>query len=216
MKEEFVAFQKFNNQNSAIDLGNLLKNNEIDFLIENISINLDPVLSNNHFGNEYCVKLKGKDFEKAITILSEIAKSELNEVENDHYLFSFSDEELIDLISKSDEWSKFDVELAKQLLKERGKEVSEEQILEIQKQRLLELSKPEDGQNIYIIIGYVCAFLGGLLGLFIGWHLLTYKKTLPNGSRIYAYSEIDRKHGNKIVIIGVIFLIFWVFYAIFK
>ncbi|TDD96953.1 hypothetical protein [Flavobacterium cellulosilyticum] len=216
MKEEFIIFQKFNTESLAIDFGCLLNENKIENLLENISINFDPILSNNEFGKEYCVKIKKIDFEKANVILSEKAKAEINEIQDDYYLFSFSDEELIDVIEKSDEWNKFDVELAHKLLKERGNEITDEQINEIKKQRIVELSKPEEGQNIYIIIGYICAILGGLLGVFIGWHLLTYKKTLPNGNRIYAYSENDRKQGNRILILGGIFIVIWILYRILK
>jgi hypothetical protein len=216
MKEEFLIFQKFNTESLAIHFGRLLNENKIENLLENISINFDPILSNNEFGKEYCVKIKKIDFERANDILSEKAKVEINEIQDDYYLFSFSDKELIDVIEKSDEWNKFDVELAHKLLKERGNEITDEQINEIKKQRIVELSKPEEGQNIYIIIGYVCAILGGLLGIFIGWHLLTYKKTLPNGNRIYAYSENDRKQGNRILILGGIFIVIWILYRILK
>ena len=216
MKEEFLIFQKFNTESQAVDFGSLLNVNRIEFLIENISINFDPILSNNEFGKEYCVKIKKDDFEKANDILREKAKTEINEIQDDYYLLSFTDEELIDVIEKSDEWNKFDVELAQKLLKERGNEITTEQISELKKQRIIELSKPEEGQNVYIIIGYVCALLGGLLGIFIGWHLTTYKKTLPNGNRIYAYSENDRKQGNRILILGTIFIVFWILYGILK
>ena len=216
MKEEFLIFQKFNTESQAEDFGSLLNVNRIEFLIENISINFDPILSNNEFGKEYCVKIKKDDFEKANDILREKAKTEINEVQDDYYLLSFTDEELIDVIEKSDEWNKFDVELAQKLLKERGNEITTEQISELKKQRIIELSKPEEGQNVYIIIGYVCALLGGLLGIFIGWHLTTYKKTLPNGNRIYAYSENDRKQGNRILILGIVFIVFWILYGILK
>ena len=216
MKEEFVIFEKFNTESLAVDFGSILNKNKIDFLIENISINFDPILSNNEFGKEYCVKIKKDDFEKANDILREKAKTEINEIQDDYYLLSFSNEELIEVIKKSDEWNKFDVELAHKLLKERGNEITAEQINEIKTQRIIELSKPEEGQNIYIIIGYVCALLGGLLGVFIGWHLSTYKKTLPNGNRIYAYSENDRKQGNRILILGAIFIVFWILYGILK
>ncbi len=216
MIEEFIVFQKFNNQNAAKDFGNLMNLNQIEYLIENTSINFDPILSNNEFGKEYSVKIKKADFEKADTILRETAKEEINALENDYYLLSFSDEELIEVIEKSDEWNKFDVELAYKLLKERGKEITEHQIGEIKKQRMVELSKPEESQRVYIIIGYVSAFLGGFLGVFIGWHLLTFKKTLPNGNRIYAYSENDRKQGNRILIIGVVFIVIWILYRIIK
>ena len=216
MKEEFLIFQKFNTESQAVDFGSLLNVNRIEFLIENISINFDPILSNNEFGKEYCVKIKKDDFEKANDILREKAKTEINEIQDDYYLLSFTDEELIDVIEKSDEWNKFDVELAQKLLKERGNEITTEQISELKKQRIIELSKPEEGQNVYIIIGYVCALLGGLLGIFIGWHLTTYKKTLPNGNRIYAYSENDRKQGNRILILGIVFIVFWILYGILK
>ena len=216
MIEEFIVFQKFNNQNAAKDFGNLMNLNQIEYSIENTSINFDPILSNNEFGKEYCVKIKKADFEKADTILRETAKAEIKALENDYYLLSFSDEELIEVIEKSDEWNKFDVELAHKLLKDRGKEITEHQISEIKKQRMVELSKPEESQRVYIIIGYVSAFLGGFLGVFIGWHLLTFKKTLPNGNRIYAYSENDRKQGNRILIIGVVFIVIWILYRIIK
>ena len=216
MKKEFVIFQKFNTESQAVDFGSLLNENRIEFFIENISINFDPILSNNEFGKEFCIKIKQNDFEKANAILREKAKTEINEIQDDYYLLSFSNEELIDVIEKSDEWNKFDVELAHKLLKERGNEITDEQINELKKQRIIELSKPEEGQNVYIIIGYVCALLGGLLGIFIGWHLSTFKKTLPNGNRIYAYSENDRKHGNRILILGVVFIVIWILYAIFK
>lgn len=216
MKEEFVTFEKFNNESLAVDFGSLLNKNKIDFLIENISINFDPILSNNEFGKEYCVKIKKDDFEKANDILREKAKKEINEIQDDYYLLSFSSEELIDVIEKSDEWNKFDVELALKLLNERGNEITTKQINELKKQRIIELSKPEEGQNIYIIIGYISALLGGLLGVFIGWHLLTFKKTLPNGNRIYAYSENDRKHGNRILILGAVFIVVWILYRILK
>jgi len=216
MKEEFLIFQKLNSESQAAEFGSLLSENKVEFLIENISINFDPILSNNEFGKEYCIRIKKNDFEKANDILREKAKTEINEIQDDYYLLSFSNEELIDVIEKSDEWNKLDVELAHKLLKERGNEITTEQINEFRKQRVLELSKPEDGQNVYIIIGYVFALLGGLLGIFIGWHLLTFKKTLPNGNLIYAYSENDRKQGNRIVILGGVFIAIWVLYRILK
>ena len=216
MKEEFLIFQKFNSEIQATNFGSLLTKNKIEFLIENISVNFDPILSNNEFGKEYCVKIKKNDFEKANEILREKAKTEINEIQDDYYLLSFSNKELIDVIEKSDEWNKFDVELAHKLLKKRGNEITSEEINELKKKRIIELSKPEQGQTVYIIIGYICVFLGGLLGIFIGWHLLTYKKTLPNGNQIYAYSENDRKQGNRILIIGGIFIVVWIFYRILK
>jgi hypothetical protein len=210
MKEEFITFERFNDQNSAKELGELIAEQNIEFLLEDNSLRFDPTFANNGFGKEYCIKLKKCDFEKANKILADKSENEIHDIDKEYYLLRFSDDELIDVISKSDEWNKFDISLAKKLLKEKGKEITPEEIEEIKRQRILELSKPEKDQKIYIILGYLAAFLGGFFGFFIGWHLLTFKKTLPNGSRIYAYSENDRKQGNQILIIGGIFLVFWI------
>ena len=216
MKDEFIVFRKFNDKDLALELGKLITEKKIDNLVEDVSIKFDPILSNNEFGKEYCVKLKKIDFERVEQILGEKAEKEITEIVNDYYLLSFSNDELIDVISKSDEWNDFDVSLSKKLLKERGNEITEEKINEIKRQRILELSKPEKGQNIYIIIGYLFSLFGGLISIFIGWHLMTFKKTLPNGTKLYAYSENDRKHGNRILILSIIFFVLWILYAILK
>lgn len=209
MNEEFITFERFNDQNSAKEVGDLFAEQNIEFVLVDNSLSFDPTFANNGFGKEYCIKLKKSDFEKANKILADKSENQINEIDEDYYLLSFTDDELIEVITKSDEWNKFDISLAKKLLKDKGKEITPEKIEEIKRQRIIELSKPEEGQKGYIILGYITAFLGGLLGIFIGWHLLTYKKTLPNGNRIYAYSDNDRKQGNRILTIGYIFLAFW-------
>lgn len=216
MEEEFITFEKFTNQNSAEKLGEFIKEKNIEYILENNSLSFDPTFANNGFGVEFCIKIKKEDFEKVNELLIEKSEDEIIEIDKDYYLLTFSDNELIEVITKSDEWNKFDVSLAKKLLKERGVDVSNERIEAIKEQRILELSKPEKSQIDYIILGYILAFLGGFLSIFIGWHLLTYKKTLPNGNRIYAYSENDRKQGNRILIIGVVFSVLWLLYYILK
>ena len=53
-----------------------------------------------------------------------------------------------------------------------------------------------------MIAGYVLAALGGIVGVFIGHHLNTTKKTLPNGQRVYIYNADDRAHGKWIFFLG--------------
>jgi len=208
MNEDFITFQRFNDQYSAKQFGKLLSDQNIKYVLEDNSLSFDPTFANNNFGTEYCIKIQNEDFEKVNAILEAKSDIEINEIDKDYYLLSFSDEELIDVISKSDEWNKFDVSLAKKLLRDRGQEITPLKIEEIKKQRIAELAKPEKSQSGYIILGYITALLGGLLGVFVGWHLLTYKKVLPDGNRVYVYSENDRKQGNRILILGLVFF-FW-------
>jgi hypothetical protein len=209
--KDFVTFQKFVNKDQAIELTDLLKTNNMPFLFEEIPAGFDIIIGNNQNAPaEFRVKLQKQDFDKADKLLLSIISSQLNDVDNDYYLFEFTDEELMDVLIQSDMWSKFDYLLAQKTLKDRGQEVNEILLETIRKQRIQDLAKPEESQRAWIIAGYVFSFLGGLLGLFLGWHLLTHKKTLPNGDRVYGYSVNDRKHGQRILIIGILFIIFWI------
>lgn len=217
MTEDFATYKKFNNKNSAEKFGNILDEEKIEYMVENNSISFDVSFSNNtNFGSEFCVKIKKSDFDKVDKILIKKSEEDIEKIPSDYYLLSFSDEELIDVVTKSDEWSTFDVTLSKKLLKEKGKEVTDEQIKAFKNKRIEELAKPEKSQKPYIIAGYVLAILGGWLSVFIGWHLLTYKKPLPNGNKVYAYSEHDRKQGNRIFILGILFMILWTIWFFIK
>jgi len=121
-----------------------------------------------------------------------------------HYLFEFTNEELYEILEKPDEWNYIDYKLAQKILKERGKDINENLLASLKEERVTELSKPERRYSFWIIVGYISSLLGGLLGLAIGWILWTMKKTLPNGERIYVYSESDRRHGKIMFMIGII------------
>lgn len=217
MTEDFLTYKKFNNKNSANKFAAILDQEKIEYAVENNSLSFDVSFSNNtNFGNEFCVKIKKSDFDKVDEILSKKSEEDIESIPHDYYLLSFSDEELIEVVTKSDEWSVFDVTLSKKLLKEKGKEVTAEQIEAIKNKRIQELSQPEKSQKPYIIAGYIFAVLGGWLSVFIGWHLLTYKKSLPNGDKVYAYSDEDRKQGNRIFILGIVFMIIWTIWFFIK
>lgn len=153
----------------------------------------------------FVVKLPPGDFLKAERALDDAAEKELAEVAPDHYLFAFSTEELLDVVRKPDEWNALDRKLARKLLAERGEAVPASEALSAA--RLEELAEPARPQTRRVIIGYVLAALGGLMGVFIGYHLNTAKKTLPDGRRVYVYNDDDRSHGKWIFFIGVIMLL---------
>lgn len=208
-QEDFITFRKFNNQIEAIELGKLLKENNIEYELEDCTLSFDPSFANNELSKDFRIKLKKRDFLTVDKILQQLALNQINSSEQNYYLFDFTDEELIEIILKRDEWSEYDFSLAKKILNERGKEITPEVVELLHKQRIAELAKPEISQKSWINAGYIMGFLGGILGIFIGWHLLSHKKTLPNGDRVYSYSKSDRKHGNRIVIVSGIFFVLW-------
>ena len=213
--ETYLTFQKFPNKESAIILESLLRINKIKYLLEDHSTSLDSNFLGNASIKEFRIKIKNDDFEKADKLLLEIALKDLEQVNKSHYLFDFSDEELFEILTKKDDWSQYDYLLAQKILRERGKEINPEIIQLLKKHRIDQLSKPEESQKAWIFAGYLFASLGGFLGVIIGWHLLSHKKTLPNGDRVYGHTKSDRIHGNRILILGSIMLFIGISFRIF-
>ena len=201
---EFLIFKKYNDKESAEALTNQLQAHGIAFQITKDIENLDVLYGTNPTTEFYYVKIKSEDFPKANALLLDIGNTDLNAVDKTHYLFEFTDEELFDLLSKPDEWNALDFQLAKKILRERGREVNDEIIESQKKQRIVELAKPDESNRVWIFIGYLAILFGGLFAIIVGWHLFTYKKTLPDGQRVYEYSEKDRRHGKRIFYLGMI------------
>ncbi|MBI3234543.1 MAG: hypothetical protein HYZ42_10970 [Bacteroidetes bacterium] len=209
-EEQFLTYQKFNDKNAANYLIELLTANHIEFLFEDTSETYNHTFAFNEFNQEFRVKLQKQDFEKADKLQLEASAKQLNDVNKDYYLYEFTNDELIEVVAKSDEWGALDFLLAQEILKERGLEVNEIILARLRKHRLEELSQPAEHQRRFIIRGYIFSFLGGIVGVLIGWHLFSHKKTLPNGDRVFGYSAKDRKHGDRIFFIGIFFIIFWI------
>lgn len=212
MKDEYLTFRRFSNAEDAEDLAALLKQQNISYQVEDASTAFDgSAFGHAPLEKQMNIKIKSSEFEIAEKLLLDRADVDLGSVPEDYYLFSFSNEELIEILMKPDEWGDIDHQLSKKILKDRGKPVDEEFIQTLKKKRNEELSKPERKQKAWVRAGYIFALLGGLIGVFIGWHLYTFKKTLPNGQRVYGYIESDRKHGKTIMVIGVIFFVIGLF-----
>ena len=209
MNEEFITYQKSESKSSILKLAKLIEGFKVEYLVEDHSATFDLTMANNEIQKEYRLKLKKIDFEKVDRIVEKNSELNLNDIQDDYYLFSFTNEELLEIIIKRDEWNNFDFQLSQKILKDRGVEVTVEMLALLRKQRITELAKPEEHQRVWIIAGYICAFLGGFLAIFIGWHLSTHKKTLPNGNKFYAYNVSDRKQGKRIKFIGIVFLLIW-------
>lgn len=205
MSNDHSIFRRFSNIEQALELKIALNSNDIDTIIDDNSPPVDVTFGvGGSLQDTIEVRIKQADFEKAELILEKEAEKQLNNIDPGYYLFEFSNEELYDILLKSDEWNKFDYTLAQKILRDKGKSVDKELLDSLKKQRLEDLAKPEGNQKPWIAAGYILALLGGFIGLVIGYFLWTSKKTLPNGQKVYAYSENDRKQGKYIFIFSII------------
>jgi hypothetical protein len=204
MPHNLTVFRVFSTLIQAKELETLLNKNNVKTIITDNIAPVDITFTGNTLQNQYEVKIDFADFEKAEAILEKDAENILDEIDKDYYLLSFTNEELYEVLLKSDEWSLFDFKLAQRILTNRGKTIDLEMITSLKKDRLKILAQPEENQKPWIIAGYLFALLGGAIGILIGYSLWTSKKTLPNGERIYSYNNADRNSGKTIFIIGLI------------
>jgi hypothetical protein len=205
----FGVFRKYPSLEEANGLIDLLKENDIPYQIEDYTNQADIGLLGQNLDLKVIVNARVIDFPKIESLLDKEMKITLDQVDKDHYLFEFSDEELTEIIVKPNEWSNYDYKVAELILNDRGISVSPKLIDNIKKQMYNELSQKESYSSTWIIMGYLTAFLGGLLGFAIGLNLWFMKKKLPNGEKVYVYDNYNRKHGRLITILGLFMTLFY-------
>jgi hypothetical protein len=204
VSEHYSIFRRFSTLEQAKEIETLLNQNNIESILDDNVPPVDITFSGNTLNNQIEIRIKPSDFKKAENILSKDAENLINEVDKGYYLFEFTNEELYEILLKSDEWSSFDYTLAQNILTQRGKTIDKDLLHSLKNQRINELAKPEGNQHSWIIGGYVFALLGGFIGLIIGYFLWTSKKSLPDEQKVFSYSRIDRMHGKYIFFLSLI------------
>ncbi len=198
------VFRKFPTIEDSKYLTEILDENKIPYKIEDYSKQADMSFMGQNTDLKVILKVRVSDFPKIDKLLEEKYDIKLDQVDKEHYLFEFSDDELTEIIIKPDEWNEFDVKVATLILNDRGVQISQKLIDNIKLQRTKE---KESYPGMWIVIGYISAFLGGVLGIAIGLSLSLMRKTLPNGDKVYIYDENNRTHGKRITVIGIIMII---------
>ncbi len=212
MTNELLTFQKFKDPDIARDIAEKLKQAGILYELDDDAKFFDASFAHDPMQQETRIKIRSSDFLKANQVLDDYYRMQVDQIGADHYLFAFSDTELMEILSKPDEWGRLDFQLAQKILHDRGYTIDNNTLETFREKRINELSKPEQSQILLIITGYISALLGGLFGLVVGWILTHSKRTLPDGSQAYTYNQGDRLHGRIIsgisllVIIVVLFL----------
>ncbi|MBF9237836.1 hypothetical protein I2I05_10560 [Hymenobacter sp. BT683] len=199
---KFLPYQSFASEIVAQPLLELLERHSFPVETGWAKPDFDVSMANNATDTRFVVRLHQADFERAHQVEDEENEALIVHAAPDHYLFSFSDEELFDILVKPDEWNSYDVSLARHILRQRGREVSPDTVQLLRRHRVAEMAKPEPSQKAWIMAGYLFAVFGGIVGMLIGWHLHNHKKPLPDGTQVLAFSALDRAHGFRILLLG--------------
>lgn len=210
MADDFITFKRFSDSGLAMEISELLKAENILYKVEENKQFFDAAFANNGSVIDISLKLMPKDFSVAQKVIGKYYEKIVDTVAEDYYLFEFTDQELLDIVSKPDEWGELDYQLALKLLSDRGKEIRPEIVELLTEQRTKELSAQTTTSKYLIYRGYFSAIFGGIFAIMFGYDLAYSKKTLPNGEQIFTYKEEERNHGLRIMTIGVVSLIVWV------
>lgn len=210
MSASFLTFQTFTNPDVAAEMAEQLQAHGIDFRIENDRTYFDPSYANNSFEANINLKLQPADFVKARSVLEAYYAKEVDNIDKDYHLFSFSNAELTDIIVRPDEWGVLDYQLAQKILRERGMTIDSATLEQVTAKRNDKLAQPETANSYWIYAGYILAILGGILGVMIACTLIYPKKTLPDGRSMPVYREEDRNNGTRILLISCISTLFWI------
>ena len=140
MKETYSVFRRYPTIFQAKELEDLLNQSNIDTQLTDNIAPVDASFSGSTLLNEYEIKIQFEDFEKAELILENEAENLIDQVDSNHYLFDFTDDELYDILLKADEWSEFDYKLAQKILTRRGKSIDGNLLKALKKQRIESLT----------------------------------------------------------------------------
>ncbi len=209
---EYLTFRKYATAEEALSMQEFLQAGDIPAVLEETPVMLDQQLIGQHFDNTFLLKIPAALFSAADALIRQLQTTDDEDADPDYYLLAFSEAELREVIEKKDEWGEYDYALALKLLEKKGVTFTPAQLAYLDRQRKEQLARPEAIGRLWLWIGFLSAFIGGLLGFFIGGFLWYTKKTLPDGTRVYAYTPAIRKQGTVMLCVGTVMTPLWIWY----
>jgi hypothetical protein len=153
--KDISLFKKFNEFKEAIALTEQLKKAGIQYELKDEKPDAEITSANDSPEQKsgWLLLVDNTDFDKVTKILEINTEVILKNIDENHYLFEFTNEELIDILMTPDKWGKFDYLLAQKILIDRGEIISSAQLMAFRQKRLEDLAQP-DKRQIPWIIGY--------------------------------------------------------------
>ena len=210
-----MLFRQFILKDEALALVKKLDEGGIEAILGDNKAPFDVTFSGNTSMDKYDVKIRKRDFESADLLIAETSDEAIHDLPNDYYLYSFTIDELYQILARYDEWGEIDIALAKKILTERGENIDDELISIYKKKRLTQLALPEKVNKGWLIVSYFLA-LSGIYGIAFGQIIYSSRKTLPDGTIVPTYTKNDRKEAKIIFYIGLLACIIFLLMKIFN
>ncbi|MEN9335445.1 MAG: hypothetical protein RLZZ500_432 [Bacteroidota bacterium] len=208
---EYKTFMSFPNLSQADAVIALLNENSISYKVQDTSKDFDVTFSIDSSKNAFLIMLLETDFDKANQLIEDKIPIDTRTFYSTHPFYTFTIDELTEVVKNYDEWFPADVKLAKELLSNQHIEVAQETIQQQQKQKLLQSQQPEKSSLLTLAMGYTFCIFGGIAGIGIALYLLLGKRKLSNGEKVYVFSKNDRNHGLAMLILGLTGVLIFIF-----
>jgi len=171
MEDQIITLKTYDSTVDAMIDQEILRTNDIECFINNEQlVELYPMFKDIDEGLKIVVF--EKDYEKALKLLDELKQDQkgekqlstqtVEEAAENHYLFSFSDRDIIDVIANPTDWTKEEQIIANQIIKERGLIITAEDILKARNKKTeqdkssIVVSKSQDKMYQWFwVIGYL-------------------------------------------------------------
>jgi len=207
----YEVFHSFYSEEDALAMQKLLSEKGITCKVEKSKQLADKIFIGDAAEPSLHLKMRVPDFTRAHEILDKEIRENISSLESDYYLYDFSNDELMEVIKKPDEWSAQDFVIAQKILADRGNNLSQKEVDTLKSERYRELKAPEKEGVWWIILGYFLAIFFGPAGLFFGIFLTTARKMLPDGNKVMLYEDKIRLHGKVIAAISAAIIILAIF-----
>lgn len=153
--DQFASYQQFFSPQEAESIITLLKEHGIPYTLTKTRGQLDAIITGVNYNDQYDLRIPQHEFTRVTDLLIANTKVNLDELDKDYYLLSFSREELENIINNPDEWSSNDYVIAVELLKSQGENVSREQLEELREKKIETLaSSQKKVPGFWLVVAY--------------------------------------------------------------
>ena len=154
--DEFIEYQRFATLNDTSFLIDLLDANQIPFKIDDSATRFDLAATTiNPLEGGIVLQIRLSDKERVDQI--NFKTTETSSI-NDHYLYSLSDNDIIDVVVNPDDWTEEELILAKEISKQRNLKPTAELIKSLRKDKNTDKSNEQTKQS-KLISGGISWFL---------------------------------------------------------
>jgi hypothetical protein len=194
--DEFKKYLRFPDIETATEFTSVLEKHDIPFELDDVSARFQLVQSTVNIESPFILKIRDEDVDSAGKLFESEIDEEVKNIAPDHYLYTFSDKDILDVIANQSDWTKVEIKLAMQIARERKLDLSAESIKSAKKvtppKRNLTVTM-EDKAKYKVYNNILLALLGIYIAiqLFNGTYTAIQHGLIKSSIFYYAYALVN-------------------------